>query len=91
MGESGTHSIIDVLSVAPYEMGEQKPGTVSVFTDDEYRDYFGSTRPTRADWDRFRGDPVFDEYVAARWTGRAVVLWADDTPSEIAFWGYSGD
>jgi hypothetical protein len=91
MGENGTHSIIDVLHVVPYEMGEQEPGTVCAFTDDEYGDYFGSTRPSRADWDRFRRDPIFDEYVAERWTGRAMVLWADDAPSEIAFWGYSGD
>jgi hypothetical protein len=91
MGEIGTHSIIDVLNVVPYEMGEQEPGTACAFTDDEYEDYFGSTRPTRADWDRFRRDPIFDEYVAERWTGRAMVLWADDAPSEIAFWGYSGD
>lgn len=91
MGENGTHSIIDVLTVVPYEMGEQEPGTVCAFTDEEYEDYFSSTRPTRADWDRFRCDSVFDEYVAERWTGRAMVLWAGDAPSEIAFWGYSGD
>jgi hypothetical protein len=27
-------------------MGEQEPGTVCAFTDEEYEDYFGSTRPT---------------------------------------------
>jgi hypothetical protein len=75
----------------PYETGEQEPGTVCAFTDEEYEDYFGSARPARADWDRFRRDPVFGEYVAGRWTGRVMVLWADDAPSEIAFWGYSGD
>ena len=91
MGENGTHSIIDVLTVVPYEMGEQEFGTVCAFTDEEYEDYFGSTRPARADWDRFRDDPLLHEYVAERWTGRAMVLWADDAPSEIAFWGYSGD
>jgi hypothetical protein len=26
-----------------------------------------------------------------RWTGRAALLWEDGKPSEIAFWGYSGD
>ena len=91
MGDNGTHSIIDVLNVVPYDMGEQEPGTVCAFTDDESLDYFGSTRPTRADWDRFRSDPISHEYVAGRWTGRAMVLWEGDTPSEIAFWGYSGD
>lgn len=90
MGENGTHSIIDVLTVVPYETG-QEFGTVYAFTDEEYEDYFGSTRPTRADWDRLRDDPLLYEYVAERWTGRAMVLWADDAPSEIAFWGYSGD
>jgi hypothetical protein len=91
MEDNGTHSIIDVLNIVPYDMGEQEPGTVCAFTDGEYKDYFGSTRPNRADWDRFRGDSLFYEYVAARWTGRAMVLWADDAPGEIAFWGYSGD
>lgn len=91
MGEHGTHSIIDVIDVVPYDMGEQEPGTVCAFTDEEYEDYFGSARPTRADWDRFGDDPLMNEYVAERWTGRAMVLWADDAPSEIAFWGYSGD
>jgi hypothetical protein len=91
MGDHGTHTIIDVLEIVPYDMGEQEPGTVCAFTDDEYEDFFGSTRPTRPDWERFRSDPLFTEYVAARWTGRAMVLWADDAPSEVAFWGYSGD
>ena len=91
MGTAGTHSVIDVLTVAEYDMGEQDYATVCAFTDDEYQDYFGSTRPARADWDRFRADPLCYEYVAERGTGRAMVLWADGAPSEIAFWGYSGD
>src|SRR5258708_11103252 len=75
MGTHGTHSIIDVLGVVPYDMGEQEFATVCAFTDDEYEDYFGTTEPTRADWDRFRQDPLSGEYVAERWTGRAMVLW----------------
>lgn len=78
-------------SVEALARQEQAFGTVCAFTDDEYEDYFGSTRPARADWDRFREDPLSDEYVAERWTGRAMVIWADDAPAEIAFWGYSGD
>jgi hypothetical protein len=89
--EEGTHTIIDVLTVVPYDMGEQDYATVCAFTDEEYEDYFGTTRPTHADWERFRDDPLFEEYVAGRWTGRLMVLWAGDAPSEIAFWGYSGD
>lgn len=50
-----------------------------------------TTRPDRGDWDRFRQDPLSGEYVAERGTGRAMVLWKDGTPSEIGFWGYSGD
>jgi hypothetical protein len=90
----GTHTIIDVLTVVPYDMGEQEPATVCPFTDEEYEDYFGSTRPTRADWERFRDDPLFGEYVAERWTGRAMILWAGDAPSETGYgrnfdWGSS--
>ena len=91
MGDNGTHSVIDVLEVVPYDDGEQGFATVCAFTDDEYTDCFGTTRPTHADWDRFRINPVAQEYLASRWTGRAMILWSGDTPSEIAFWGYSGD
>ncbi|HEV3379788.1 MAG TPA: hypothetical protein VG142_02200 [Trebonia sp.] len=91
MGENGTHSIIDVAKVVPYDMGEQLPGSVCAFTDEEAEDLFGTTRPARPEFERVHEEPIWSEYVAGRGTGRALVLWADGKPSEIVFWGYSGD
>jgi len=53
---------------------------------------FGTAQPGRADYTPLAGSERLDEYVTAgRWTGRAVLLWTDGAPTEIAFWGYSGD
>ena len=91
LGENGTHSIIDVAKVVPYDAGKQEFGTICAFTNEEYEDLFDTDQPTYADYERVHEGPVWDEYVAGRWTGRAIVLWEDGTPSEIVFWGYSGD
>ncbi len=34
---------------------------------------------------------LHDYVTGGRWTGRAAVLWEADAPTEIVFWGYSGD
>ena len=91
MGTNGTHSIIDVARVAPYNAEEQKFGTICPLTDDEHAVLFGSARPTRADYDRVQGAQALWEFLGERWTGRAAILWADGKPAEIAFWGFSGD
>jgi hypothetical protein len=91
MGTCGTHSILDVLSVVPAHE-EQGYATIRPLADREYRELFGSPQPTRDDFGRLGNTARLAEYVdAGRNTGRAAVLWADGSPSEIAFWGYSGD
>jgi len=93
MGESGTHSIIDVVSVAPADSaGPQDYGTIRPLSDTEHTELFGTAQPSRADYDRLAGTERLHDYVTGgRWTGRAAVLWDNATPAEIVFWGYSGD
>jgi hypothetical protein len=92
MGTCGTHSIIDVLNVVPADFTGEEFGTIRPLSDAECVELFGTTQPRRADYTPLAGSEQLHEYVTGgRWTGRAVVLWADGTPAEIAFWGYSGD
>jgi hypothetical protein len=92
MGTSGTHSIIDVLNVVPAGFTGEEFGTIRPLSEAECAELFGATQPSRADYTPLAGSERLHEYVTGgRGTGRAVVLWADGTPAEIAFWGYSGD
>jgi hypothetical protein len=91
MGTSGTHSIIDVPNVVLAGFTGEEFGTIRLLSDAECAELFGATQPSRADYTPLAGSERLHEYVTGgRGTGRAVVLWADGTPAEIAFWGYSG-
>jgi hypothetical protein len=92
MGTSGTHSIIDVLNVVPADFTGEEFATIRPLSDAECAELFGTTQPSRADYTSLAGSQRLHEYVTGgRWTGRAAVLWAEGTPADIAFWGYSGD
>lgn len=92
MGESGTHSILDVLSIIPAGSSGQDYGTIRPLSDSEYGELFSTSEPSRADYERLAGTERLHEYVTGgRWTGRAAVLWENGAPAQIAFWGYSGD
>lgn len=92
MGESGTHSIIDVNNVVPADFDGEEFGTVRLLSEAESVNLFGTARPGRGEWSPKAGsESLYDFVTGGRWTGRAAVLWADGLPSEIAFWGYSGD
>jgi hypothetical protein len=83
MGENGTHTILDISSME--QISPLRPG--------ETAQTFGTDRPTRADWDRVappHGGGVW-HLVGERWTGRCVLLYRDGEPTEVAFWGASGD
>jgi hypothetical protein len=81
----GTHSILDMERViGPGEDAE--PGTVEPVSPDEARDLTGRERLTRADV------PVIQDLADERWFGRCAVLHDEcGEPSEIYFWGFSGD
>jgi hypothetical protein len=80
---SGTHSIIDMcdgVSDAP------KLFTVSPLTDAELLSCFGTLKPTGEQVGA--GATLGDR---TRWQGAYVISYDDDTPSEIHFYGFSGD
>lgn len=92
MGTSGTHSIIDILTVVSVDFKGEEYGTVRPLSDNEYVELFGVAQPSHAEYAQVAGSEPLDDYITGgRWTGRAAVLWADGTPAEIVFWGYSGD
>jgi hypothetical protein len=91
MRTTGTHSIIDVVRVVPAGSGHQEYGTIRPLTGDETFVLFGVSRPSRADFDAVRWAELDELVAGGRGTGRAVVLWTAGQPTEIAFWGYSGD
>jgi hypothetical protein len=76
---------------SPVGAQQQREGTIQLLTYKESQCLFGSAKPSSADFDAADKAALSGSVTGGRWTGRAVVLWADDKPSEIAFWGYSGD
>jgi hypothetical protein len=87
--ESGTHSILDVDTVTG--PGEQDDfGTVRLLSPREVRAAFGTDQPTIAQFDALASTHALPDQ-APRWSGVAALLYTDGQPTEIAFWGCSGD
>jgi len=99
---SGTHSILDIERVADttdppgWEFGGDL-GTVWPLAADRVEWMFGTARPSRAQFEALAMDyahplhaALMDE-VGPRWTGLYVLLYEGETPTEIGFWGFSGD
>ncbi|MET8066172.1 hypothetical protein [Micromonospora sp. NPDC005313] len=83
--ESGTHSILDMTRVLAD--GEAPGfGAFAPVTEAEALERAGVARPTRAHVDALA--PLAEQ----RWFGRYAVLHDDaGAPSELYFWGFSGD
>ena len=89
--EAGTHSVLDVDRVVDVD-DEDDFGTVRPLSDVEVPHYFGTVRPTEADFEGAYREGTADTSVGERWTGRCTVLYSPaGHPVEIAFWGVSGD
>ena len=52
---------------------------------------FGTDRPTREDIERNRGALLQMMQARGRWSGSYVVVYGNGAPSEILFFGQSGD
>lgn len=85
--ESGTHSVLDVFGVA------DAPGwsVAAPLSPEERVRHFGSERPTREQVERSFAEVYRIVQDRGPWTGSYLVVYRDDAPSEIFFFGASGD
>jgi hypothetical protein len=91
--EEGTHSLLDMAGVSEADDPDQF-GVVRALTAAELTQVFGTVRPTVEDFDHVYGPGpagVLGDLMGARWSGRSLILYRDDSPSEVYFWGLSGD
>lgn len=102
MREAGTHSILDVSRVvtatAPPNPGNRDDyGTVRPLAPDQVAHHFGTPRPSRAQFEALATDvstPGHVDFINELTMGGAglyVLLYDGQTPTEVGFWGYSGD
>jgi len=82
LGCNGTHCVIDVgfKNFEPLDPADLV-------------DTFGSEQPDRAKFESVAGEHFenLNIFLSGRWYGSYVVLHEDGTPTEVAFWGFSGD
>jgi hypothetical protein len=82
--ESGTHSILDVFKVV--EPGEEPGfGTVEPVSTAQALAHVGTEHPTREHAKALTG------LAEHRWIGRCAVLHENGEPTELYFFGFSGD
>ena len=86
-GESGTHSILDVVRVSP----TPELGAVSPLPKSEVVKVFGSEMPTRLQIEKQAKAGALESYTSERWQGIYVVVYQDANPVGIFFAGCSGD
>lgn len=103
MQESGTHSILDVgrvvetTRVPGWDNSREDLGTVRPLAADAILRHFGTSQPSRTQFEALAdhpGAPGFGDFVdevKMRWTGLYVLLYDGGEPTEVGFWGYSGD
>jgi hypothetical protein len=102
MRQSGTHSILDMSRVvettAPPGCDHSRAdlGTIRPLAAERVIRYFGTGRPSRARFEELADglDPASEDFITEVQmgdTGLYVLLYDEDTPTEIGFWGFSGD
>jgi hypothetical protein len=86
-GEQGTHSILDIFMVAAH----LDYGMAAPLSRDELIRYFGTDRPTRTE---VEDNPAALDDIQTRrgrWLGSYIIIHEGGAPSEILFFGHSGD
>jgi hypothetical protein len=91
--EEGTHSILDIDEVAPPDSDGVLYGQTILVSAGHAQIVFGTERPTVADIERVGGpfEASMEQLLPARGIGRHLVVYTDDAPSHLLFWGFSGD
>ncbi|MGW1407422.1 hypothetical protein [Streptomyces sp. NPDC002403] len=107
MGNEGTHTILDIDRVVatddpPTQSRPSDYGTLRPLALGRVVHHFGTDRPTVAQYEELvaaADDAASHEEhersllgeCRMRWTGRYVVLYADDQPTHLGVFGFSGD
>jgi hypothetical protein len=87
--ENMTHSVLDMFGVS--QAGEELQFLhVAPLSPEVTLEVFEAERPSRADYDR-AAEAIWDVIDPRRGYGHYVVVYREDTPDEIAFFGISGD
>lgn len=86
-GDEGTHSIMDIFMVAP----GPDYGVAAPLSPDELIQYFKTARPTHADVENNPAAVDDIQTSRGRWIGTYIITYDGDAPSEILFFGHSGD
>jgi hypothetical protein len=85
--DSGTHSILDIVSVST----KPKFRTVSPFPKSKLKDFFNTETPNHAEVEEAFESGALEEFVSRRWQGFYIVIYHNGCPSELFFAGCSGD
>jgi len=90
VASEGTHSILDIDQMLPAGSPDDF-GAVVALSPDEVVTAFGSSTPTRAQFDEVyrNGQDLIADF--PRWSGRFTTLYEEARPTALVFWGYSGD
>jgi hypothetical protein len=98
LGENGTHSILDLPTMARITPLTSHEAQQTFGTERPTRADWNRVADNNADADAdgdggggASGVSAVSDLVGEMWSGRCVVLFADDVPDEVAFWGASGD
>ncbi len=83
-GENGTHSIIDIDSIA----STPDFGVAAPLSPQQLLDILGTNQPTRSMVEQ-KAEEL--QSLRRRWEATYIIVYADGLPSEIFFTGYSGD
>ncbi len=86
-GEDGSHSILDVWEITT----EPDYGAVAPLSPNDLEECFGTRLPSRGDVEESREAMLEIEERRGRGCGSYLVLYEGTKPSEICFFGYSGD
>ena len=91
-GESGTHTILDIFGIAD----KRKAFKAAPVPDSVLMSTFQTTRPTHEQLDccqESEANEAWQEFLANldRWEAFYFVVYKDEQPDKICFWGCSGD
>ncbi|EWT02619.1 hypothetical protein N865_02490 [Intrasporangium oryzae NRRL B-24470] len=91
--EKGTHTMLDLDRVSEADDPDEL-GAARALSDAEMTEVLGTDQPTSEDLARVHdpaGDRPLEDLIGPKWSGRSLLVYQNDAPSEVFFWGWSGD